>query len=121
MKSGSTWRHLIKLDNIDACFFLTSMQSLPLLDAVRNFYKTYFPKLPQKCPVEPGKYSVTNVTVTDNKHGNEGEKLMKQITPMTLPNGLYRHLLRLSNSNDTVGLTLYWHTRIDISMNENEF
>lgn len=121
MKTTSTWRHLIKLDNIDACSLLVSMQDLPFLDAVRIYYKTYFPCLPQRCPIDPGNYTVTNVTVTDNRNGNPGEKLMLKVTPVSLPNGLYRHAIRFFTKDDPLGATMLWHTRIDIRMNDDKF
>lgn len=124
MKTGSTWRQLVKLDNIDGCFFLNSIQNqnLPLIDAVRVFYTTHMPNLPRKCPIPPGNYTAYNVTAIDHRNnGTEGGKLLTKMSPVPFPNGVYRHFFQLTLDSDKNAVTFYFHSKIDQSMNANEF
>lgn len=121
MNTGSTWRQLIKLDNIDGCLFLNGMETLPLFEAVRQYYSTYFPNFPTRCPIQPGNYTAYNVTATDNRNGNPGEHLITKMSPVPFPNGLYRYLIRIYVDGDDIGVTLYWHSRIDVRMNDDKF
>lgn len=118
MKYTTTWRQYVKLDRIDICnIFRGGSDVIPYLATVRKSYMAEFTSLPRNCPIEPGKYYATNVSMGDT-YGNQMNEAM---TSTPLPNGIYRHVIRIHNDDDPVGFVLYWHIEVNIRMNEETF
>lgn len=71
----------------------------------------------------PGKYFLKNCTMANEnvKGGGIGMDLHKTVTPQALPNGIYRHVTRMSNEEDRVGVVLYFHFENYDKMGENTF
>lgn len=122
-KSGpSSWRQIVKLDKYDLCLVFRQADNMPLANSLKEFYYNTFPTLSRRCPVAPGKYSAVNITVVDEIEDNTGSaKMIEQITPGKLPNGVYRHLVRLHSREDPDGFMLYWHVEIHHRMGEDNF
>lgn len=97
-KSGpSTWRHIIKLENYDICWIAKNKDLLPMITALKKYYKKQFPSLPNDCPIQPDKYYAANVTAMD-----ESEDINNSVTTGQLPNGIYRHVIKMFNKNDPI-------------------
>lgn len=122
-KSGhSAWRQIVKLANNDFCWLMKQTDNLPFLNFGKEYYFKQFPNLPQRCPIAVGKYYIENVTIFDDKDSfGSHYGMIKTLTSGELPNGVYRHLIKINNKNDPVGLVLYWHTHIYDKMGENSF
>lgn len=123
IKSGpSSWRQIVKLDRYDLCLIFRQVDNMPLANSLKEYYYKMFPSLPRKCPVAPGKYSAVNVTVVDEIEDTSGSgKMIEQITPGKLPNGVYRHLVRVHTREDPDGFMLFWHVEIHHRMGEYNF
>lgn len=111
------------------------VKGLPLLQSTFNLYTTFFPQLPSKFPILPGTYFAKNVTINtspkselnltlDDYKKNPidiGSKLFSTITPTLLPNGEYRHVIKFYTPNDSNAFCVWWHTEINMRMNDDEF
>lgn len=116
----SSWRQLIRLENYDPCWIAKHKDLLPTISALKKYYKKHFPNMPNDCPIQPGKYYAANVTVLDEKDDSYGsEEINNSVTVGQLPNGIYRHLIKVFNKNDPFGFMLYWQVEIYNSMGEN--
>lgn len=90
---------------------------LPFLKELRKLYFDGFKGMPQKCPMDPGKYYVQNFTIG----GTYGDEMNTKLSTTPLPNGVYRHVIRIFTDNDPEGFVLYWHTEVNIRMNIEKF
>lgn len=63
------------------------------------------PNLPRGCPLKPGKYNTYNISV---KSDNDIE-VEAFISPISLPNGLYRNTLRFYTNTDPEGICYWFH------------
>lgn len=118
---GIAWRQIIKLENYDLCLIKRQNENLPVFNSLKEYYNKMFPTMPKKCPFQAGKYSAFNVTVVDELENIAAYKIVQQITPASLPNGVYRHLLKIHTRQDSIGFMLIWHTEIYDKMGENLF
>lgn len=85
--------------------------------AVFQDYFRLFPNLPHKCPVEEGKYFAKYVTINITE---EIETASDRQLTARLPNGIYRHTVRLYDDKiDPEGFMLFWHVQIYDSMGED--
>lgn len=101
---------------------MNKTDSIPFVDAAKSYYLLQFPNLPTKCPIKPGKYYSENVTVFDeNKQSFGASNILQKLTIGELPNGVYRHVVKLSTIKDPVGFVLYWHVEIHNAMGANDF
>jgi hypothetical protein len=124
----------LKLDKIDIRAMLHGVSNVAYLDTTMKMYKEYFPTLPSKFPIYPGKYFARNVTIITNqvneinmtdedykKNTDIGGKIYSSITPTILPNGYYRHIIRFYSDEDSEGFCLFWHTELNLRMNAEDF
>lgn len=66
--------------------------------------------------------SEINMTLDDyNKNRDAGGEIWSSITPSLLPNGEYRHIIKLHNNEDPVGFCIFWNTELNLRMNVDEF
>lgn len=118
-KSGVSWRQIIRLEKIKVCNFLSGSNMFQFLIAVRDGYNTLAPpSFPRKCPIKKGKYSASNISLV---RGDLSYAANRAMTVGELPNGLYRHVISLSDDEDPVGATLWWHLLVNIRMNDDKF
>lgn len=118
------WRQIVRFTKVDACALFKGINSNEYLKAVRDQYFNLFPRLPNKCPIEPGNYSMQNVTIINESEKNrfKADKSNMKITPGGfLPNGIYRHILRFHNNADPIGFAVYWHLEIYDKMGDDRF
>lgn len=115
--NGHSWRQYIKFDNINLCALWAGMNEIAFLQSIQRYYKHLFPNLPKKCPVESGIYSAKNVTLLQDR----GDDAPEPTLSTQLPNGIYRHTVRLYDKIDPEGMMLYWHVQIYDSMGEDRF
>jgi hypothetical protein len=126
----------MKFDNIDACGLLKGLNTSPFFAAVMDLYKSFFPNLPSTCPIPIGKYSVDNVTIVMNPkyelnmtyedHMKQSEdqlhvRFNKALSSDFFPNGVYRHIVKLYNEKDPIGVTVSWFFEINHRMNDEVF
>lgn len=118
-KSGpGAWRQIVRLTNHDLCWVLKQTDNLPFVNSVKQIYSKQFPNMPQRCPVEVGKYYTENVTLSDSSGSYD---LARTFTTGEMPNGVYRHVIKLHNKKDPTGFMLFWQTQIYNKMGENNF
>lgn len=87
--------------------------------AVRDAYNTLAPPyFPRKCPIKKGKYSISNMSLSRRDLASTVNGAM---TVGELPNGVYRHVINLSDDEDPLGATLWWHLLVNIRMNDDRF
>lgn len=105
------------------CDFFAGSNLFQYLGEARKYYFNIAPPslVPRKCPILPGKYFVTNLSLTSGLNSGKAEEMNRALTPTELPNGLYRHVIKLFNDEDPVGSVIYWHTNINIRMNDDKF
>lgn len=118
--TGLYWRQIIKLDKIDACALATGATNIDFLKAMRDEYIRMFPNLPAKCPIEPGKYYAKNVTFFDHNNPLFEWREFQLVTP-SLPNGIYRHVVKFYNDEDPVGFMIYFHIELYDKMGDDRF
>lgn len=118
--TGLYWRQFIKLQKIDACALGLGATSIDFLKSIIEEYRRMFPDLPYKCPIEPGKYFAKNVTFFDNISPDFEWKEFQKLTP-SLPNGIYRHVVKFHNEEDPIGFMLYFHIELYDKMGEDRF
>jgi hypothetical protein len=130
-RSGpSNWRQILFFNNIKLCEVFAGVKQVPF---VADFYESMmknFTSLPRKCPILAGKYSAS----TDIDIGDKQEEMNKTIddfkdnihimlsyTGSILPNGIYRHVVKLYNQKDPTGLSFLWQTEIYVRLNDEVF
>lgn len=137
LKSGPSWRQIVSLDNIDICALANGFKTIPFLDAFRTYVKKTYPGIPFYCPIKPGSYYAPpvvmpthymnysdsqNMTFDEIRRKNENAgDLGSSFTPNLLPNGLYRHIIKLYNDLDPIGFCIYWHNEHYVRLNEDNF
>jgi hypothetical protein len=118
--NGPTWRQYMKMEDVDFCGFLSGNDVLiDVMRAVREIYLHKFPNFPSKCPVEKGKYFSKNTPAFSVDNSTNRNKVDQKLTPSHMPNGIYRHTVRLYNKIDPEGAMFYWHTKIYDSMGDD--
>lgn len=116
--NGQSWRQIIKIDDIDICGMMRiASHNIEFVRKVFEFYRHAFPNLPSKCPMLKKKYSAKNVTFFENVQ----ESPNRMLSSVSLPNGIYRHTLKLTNKNDPEGFAAFWHVQIYDKMGEDRF
>lgn len=65
--------------------------------------------------IEQGKYLALNVTVINGCSYHSSGSLLA----LSLPNGIYRHTIKLSNDEDPIGFMMYWHMQRYDAMGED--
>lgn len=108
------------MENNDFCWITSQVNNIPYINFGKKFYNEKFPNLPSQCPIEPGKYYANNVTVIE---GNDADLVVgfDILSPGAIPNGVYRHIVKLATKTDPIGLMLYWHTEIHDPMGQFNF
>lgn len=115
--NGLSWRQYLKIDNLDVCNILSGKNPNEYVRVVFQDYFRLFPNMPHKCPVEEGNYSAKNVTINTT---TEIETASDRRLTAKLPNGVYRHTVRLYDDKiDLEGFMLFWHVQIYDSMGED--
>lgn len=117
LKSGQSWRQIISLKDIDVCMVLNEKNPLPFLQNLKKIVLDLFPNLPSKCPFKIGKYYNTNAKV-DNQ---TGLSQFAFVSDKLLPNGIYRHNIRLYTREDPQGLLMLIYNEVYERMNEETF
>lgn len=110
--NSQSWRQIVKLDRVDPCALMKGAESNNLIKSIVVFYREQFVGFPKKCPFNPGNYSIKNMTVIDDSEDNFSREstMFNSITPK-LPNGIFRHVIRIWNDKDPLGFTLFWHVQ----------
>lgn len=117
IKSTQTWRQVIKLDKYDFCTLLNGIETIKFVNEFGKFFKKNFKSLPTKCPFRSGNYSISNVPITDSS----GDEMNRGLTIGELPNGIYRHVIKIHTDDDPKAFAVYWHTEVYIRLNEDQF
>jgi hypothetical protein len=79
-----------------------------------------FPAIPVKCPMQPGRYYVYNVTAG----GTEGMVPLISSTSTTfypLPNGMYKFNIKASSKDDPDLLNVEWQREVKSRKNDDKF
>jgi hypothetical protein len=100
MKMTSTWRQLVSFAQIEACKLAET--STPYLEEIKKILIQRIPDVPVKCPVMANTFYWN---YTHNDTDNPVIALLKKYVSSTiLPNGEYRHVVKLSNKKyGTIG------------------
>jgi Protein of unknown function (DUF1091) len=118
-KIHKEWRQLLKTPPVKICEFYA--------DSQQPFYKGFFeelhrefPSIPQKCPMEPGRYYTYNVTSGDIETDVDmNDKFLA--TKAGLPNGLYRMNFKLSTVDDPDAAVYHWIFEVNRRLNDGKF
>lgn len=116
--TGQYWRQFLKIDDINFCALTRNGHRIDLIREIFEIYSRNFPNMPLKCPIEKKIYSAKNVTLLKNAEGNE-DNPMGNLSPQSLPNGIYRHVLKFYNKDDLIGITNFWHIQLYDKMGED--
>lgn len=74
---------------------------------------------PQKCPAQPGKYYIENLTIIENG-GSPLYSLFEQMSPVQIPNGVYRTVANFYAESELSVLCTF-DAEIYDKMNEDKF
>lgn len=108
--NGLYWHQFLKFEKIDAGTVFRGVDSFEYLKKNFEIYLTKFPGLINKIPIESGKYQALNVTaVYRNAQNGTGTWTASEYLTPSLPNGIYRHTIKLYNEEDPIGFMIYWH------------
>lgn len=126
---GTSWRQILKFDKINVCASINIAKtgSVGNSDILKAFWKEYyetFHGLPDKCPIERGKYFVRNQTVynsNDNDYASSHQSDLENTMTPKFPNGIYRHIIRFYNDEDAEGFSAFWHVDRYDKMGEDRF
>lgn len=104
------WRHLYEIRKIDYCGLVEGKyNAIPLVVNVKSLILKIAPFLPQKCPVQIGKYYGYNLSISNNFGLDEA----KFLTPQ-LPNGVYRTSYKFyDEDDDKEGATFSFNLEVD--------
>lgn len=92
---------------------------MPFIDGFFRLVKDLVDgQIPLKCPVLTGKYYVTNLTLTNN---TGTELVTKTVSPISIPNGIYRHVARFSFFEDPGGVYGVFHVEFQKPGNDGNF
>lgn len=117
--SSNNWRQIVNFRDLDVCQVFAGLHGLPFIDGFYRLVKDMIDgQIPLKCPFMPGKYYVTNLTLTNNT----GTELVKKtVSPISIPNGVYRHVVRLSFAEDPGGVYAVIHVEFQKRDNDGSF
>lgn len=116
--NGQSWRQIIKIDDINVCEMMRlANHNIDFVRKVFEFYRHALPNLPSGCPMLKKTYSAKNVTIFENPEDSAN----RMLSTVNLPNGIYRHTMRLSNKEDPEGFAAFWHVQIYDKMGEDRF
>lgn len=122
---SASQRQLIKMDKIDVCAILTGLNSFPFFKVCYDYYIFLFPNLPRICPVQPAKYYQPNITVVFDVEGQGVATgfygILDAMSPLPLPNGVYRNTVHVYNRRYGSLGGLYFDIEIYDPMNSNKF
>lgn len=116
--TGIYFRQIINLNSIDVCQLLDGANKnfMPIVKNYKDYIFEKFSFLPKKCPSGPGKYYGYNISIS----GNDGSEFYSLISPVSLPNGIYRFILRFYSPLDREGVTIWITYQIyDVNNVEN--
>lgn len=104
--TGTFWRQIINLDNINFCQLLngTNNNVLPVVAYYRDFLLNLLPFLPKKCPIAQGKFYGYNLSIEND----DGSKALTFISPASFPNGIYLNIFKLSTQSDPQVVTVWF-------------
>lgn len=93
IKMTTNWRQLVSFSDVEVC--KVAKMKTPIIEEAKQFFTQRVPGLPLECPVLAGYY---NLNYTHNDTDNPMIALLKKYVSSTMmPNGEYRHTLKLSN------------------------
>lgn len=130
-KSGTNWRQILKFEKVDGCLLAKGI-NMPFLVKLKERYDEAFPNLPRNCPIKVQSYVAQNISVIENQisefnmtledfQSSKDFSVIKMMTPKLLPNGIYRHSLRVFNDDDMIGMGIFVQLEINHRMNDEEF
>jgi hypothetical protein len=122
MKTGYTWRQIIKTPQFEYCSGMKLGGFIPFVENRIKYFQNDFPSLSWDCPAKPGNYSawhvynftsnliatrvnITQIVIEKPKEavlfdmGEDGFNLMK----VQLVNGIYASVINITTKDDPVG------------------
>lgn len=117
-KAYNQWRQIIQLPEIPICDVFNSKN--PLIAALFENLRYFYPNMPLTCPIKPGKYHQYNITIGDiNGWKQEGNPL--QQTVLGFPNGLYLLKYFFIGPKDPNALIIINYLEVKRRMNHGTF
>lgn len=132
-----SWRHIVRINQISGRDFVDGKNLMDLMKEFRSLVITALPDF-LKIPLKPMKLVVKNISTGMykpedgplDKSTEEAEKKASKvqldlqyamIPTFSLPNGIYRHVVRLYNDEDVQGFAFFWQTQIYHTFGESDF
>jgi hypothetical protein len=129
-KTVTNWRTIIILPKFEYCAVSRLSSWMPQVAFHHELFRKEFPTLPTDCPVVPGKYSGNSTHVNMTYFYPKEYKISKITTTSTtmaphtflsLPNGIYRHIVLFSTKTDPEAYRVIWDVQHRFRIGEEEF
>lgn len=102
------------METINLCDLIGGwLVAIPFVESVKNSFYEILPFLPRKCPFSPGKYYGYNMSIPEQAI----RKDWKEISPIFMPNGVYRATLKFFSDDDLEGATVRFSIELYESSN----
>jgi hypothetical protein len=103
--TATPWRQITNIRQVEFCEPLKSGTSFPILQHFIDRLREIIPITTNECPKElPYHFGALNINITD---ADDDGTLWFQVP---LANGIYRHIVKFWNENDTEGTRIEWQS-----------
>jgi hypothetical protein len=139
LKTGFTWRQIIKMPTFEYCKVMKIGGILPYFQNRIEAFRNYYPTLSWDCPFKPGNYTCnhtydfpenaiatrSNVTQIVQKRKDpisivvesNGFKYMK----MDIPNGIYKVVINVTTKTDDLAFQVQYQFETRERLGEDKF